>query len=91
MRFELVSEFDRYSNNVPCSNSLMFAHFEAPRVYRRFHLLSRMKHHEQDDEQVSPEVGERAMRLVFDNEGQQGSCWHGIMSIVAKISGSAIP
>ncbi|MRN77469.1 hypothetical protein GJU90_03470 [Brucella sp. 10RB9210] len=39
----------------------------------------------------SPEVGEPAVRLVFDNEGQQGSCWQGFVSIAAKISGSAIP
>ncbi|QGA58112.1 hypothetical protein GHC20_13655 [Brucella sp. 2280] len=38
----------------------------------------------------SPEVGERAMRLVFDNEGQQGSCWQAIVSIAAKIGGSVI-
>ena len=33
----------------------------------------------------SPEVRERAMRLVFDNEGQHGSRWQAIMSIAAKI------
>ncbi|WP_158001294.1 hypothetical protein [Brucella inopinata] len=38
-----------------------------------------------------PEVGEPAARLVFDNEGQHGSCWHGIVSIAAKIGGSATP
>lgn len=33
----------------------------------------------------SPEVRERAVRLVFDNEGQYGSRWQAIMSIAAKI------
>lgn len=33
----------------------------------------------------SPEVRERAVRLVFDNEGQHGSRWQSVMSISAKI------
>jgi transposase len=34
-------------------------------------------------------VRERAVRLVFDNEGQQGSRWQAIVSIAAKIGCSA--
>lgn len=33
----------------------------------------------------SPEVRERAVRLVFDNEGQHTSRWQAVMSISAKI------
>ena len=33
----------------------------------------------------SPEVRERAVRLVFGNEGQHASRWQAVMSISAKI------
>ena len=37
----------------------------------------------------SPEVRERAVRMVFGNEGQHGSRWQAIVSIAAKIGCSA--
>jgi transposase len=37
----------------------------------------------------SPEVRERAVRLIFDNEGQHGSRWQASVSIAAKIGCSA--
>ena len=33
----------------------------------------------------SPELRDRAVRLVLDNEGQHGSRWQAVMSISAKI------
>ncbi len=33
----------------------------------------------------SPEVRERAVRMVLDNEGQHGSRWQAVMSMSAKI------
>ena len=37
----------------------------------------------------SPEVRERAVRLVLDNEGQHPSRWQAVMSIAAKIGCTA--
>lgn len=37
----------------------------------------------------SPEVRERAMRLVFETEGKHGSRWQSILSIAAKFGCSA--
>ena len=44
------------------------------------------EHHEQNNEQIySPEVRERAVRMVLDGAGQHESRWAAIVSIASKI------
>ncbi|WP_420343806.1 hypothetical protein, partial [Paenirhodobacter sp.] len=57
-----------YRCSPPAMQRAPSATSEPLRFFRRLHLLSRMEHHAQDDEQFSPEVREGAVRLV-DNEG----------------------
>jgi transposase-like protein len=49
-----------------------------------------MEHHmSKTTNTFSPEVHERAARLVFENEGQHTSRWQAVMSIAAKIGGTS--
>jgi hypothetical protein len=41
---------------------------------------------EQDNDQILPEVRERAVCLALNIEGQHGSGWQAIMSVSAKTS-----
>jgi len=44
-----------------------------------------MEHYEQVTNNYTPEVLERAVRMVFNGEGQHESRWAAIVSISAKI------
>ena len=59
---------------------------ESPRVFRRLQLLGRLEHCDQDDEQVFPEVPDRAVRLVLDDPGQPERHWSAMLSISSKVS-----
>ena len=56
---------------------------EPPRDFRR------LSHDEANEQQFSPEVRERAVRMVFDRETEHGSQWATIMSIASKIGCTA--
>ena len=48
--------------------------------------MSRMEHDERDNEQVSPpEVRERAVRIVLNNESRHESRWSSILPVPTKI------
>jgi transposase-like protein len=62
------------------------------RTRRRHHcrkLLRRWGHDEQDDQQVSSEVHERAVRMVLYHTGEHPSHWTAVVSIAEKIGCSA--
>lgn len=47
--------------------------------------MSRSIRNEQDDEQVSPEVRERAVRMVSEHRADYRSEWDAMVSIAGKI------
>ncbi len=47
--------------------------------------MSRMEHHEQDNEQVFPRSARASCSHGLDNQGQHDSRWSAILSISAKI------
>ncbi len=57
---------------------------EPLRVSRRLQLLRGWRHDEAKAP-FSPEVHERAVRMVRDHESEHGSQWSAIQSIAAKI------
>jgi transposase-like protein len=44
-----------------------------------------MEHHEEDNKKYTPEIRERAVRMVLNGEGQHESRWSAILSISSKI------
>ena len=47
--------------------------------------MSRWSPYEQDNEQVSPEVRARAVRMILDHEGDYPSRWSAVVSVADKI------
>ena len=63
---------------------------EPHRVCRRLHLLRGWSHHDEEaSTNYSPEVRERAVRMVLEHEGEHASQWAAIGSIAAKIGCTA--
>ena len=60
-----------------------------PGDFRRLQLLREWSHDEQTSDKFSPEVRERAVRMVFDHQTEHGSQWATIMSIASKIGCTA--
>jgi transposase-like protein len=56
-----------------------------PRIAGGSNFQIGWSHDEQNDEQVLPEVRERALRWVLDHEGDDPSRWTACQSISAKI------
>jgi hypothetical protein len=64
---------------------------ESPRVLRRLQLLRRWSHEEINATRCSPEVVERAVRLVFEAMDQYDSQWEAIYPLLARLVARQVP
>jgi len=63
----------------------LWLRFEPPRVLRRLQLIREWSYEQFNIEQQSPEVRERAVRLVQEHQGEYPSLWATAASIAPKI------
>jgi transposase-like protein len=65
--------------------STVYGYFEPPRVCRRPQLLREWAYGSETSNRFSPEVRERAVRMVLEHQGDHASQWAAIASIAGKI------
>ena len=69
--------------------SIRFAFIQPRRVFRTIQLLSRMEHHQQDNEHFPLKCTNAWCGWSFDSQGQHESRRQALVSIAAKIGRSA--